>query len=326
MGRVSAGRVVSPQEPFIAAEAVGLAWSGCTGWLLVPRSRHDALDEQHAVELVPVPHVYACRLQYRAQRSDHHPPSPGMQACWAPGDEESVPVLKGRFHAVATYGDHEEHSPGPSNGGDAYAEQDHHGTQGAQHRHQRGRSGGKAGLLVLMNGTASTVTVVTVTVLLGLVFTVSGASKLRDLRVFAGALHTLELVKPGLARPLALLVGVAELAVPVLLIIARSVGLVLAVAMLAALTVVVLRTIRRGVTAPCGCFGRTARPITGVQLWRNLVLLLTAIVALAVGPSVVDADLPVVLSAAGLGVLLALATLNLDEWLELLQPPASSSQ
>lgn len=170
----------------------------------------------------------------------------------------------------------------------------------------------------------STVAVLTVTILLGVVFTVSGVSKLHDLPAFQRSLQALELVEPHRARPVALLVGVAEITVPLLLIFARPLGLVLAVVQLAALTVVVLRTVRRGVTAPCGCFGRTSRPMTIVHAWRNVALLALGAAAWVLAPPTERVDAAALLSATGLGLLLALVTLTVDDWVELLRPPASS--
>lgn len=111
---------------------------------------------------------------------------------------------------------------------------------------------------------------------LAAVFVWAAAAKLARPAVTAAGFRAL-----GVPRPAALAraVPVAELGTAVLLVAVPRVGGVVAVVVLAAFTVVIVRAIRQGLVTPCSCFGAvSARPVSKLDLVRNLML-----AALAVG-------------------------------------------
>jgi hypothetical protein len=133
--------------------------------------------------------------------------------------------------------------------------------------------------------------------LVGVVFAVSALSKLRTgraLRDFTASLAQFG-VRPGRRRPVAVAVAGAEAAVPVLLALAlagspaagataravAAAGFGLAALLLAGFTVAIARAVRRGVRAPCRCFGASATPLGAQHLVRNGLLLAGAAVGLA---------------------------------------------
>jgi hypothetical protein len=88
----------------------------------------------------------------------------------------------------------------------------------------------------------------------------------------------------ALPRPetLAVVVPAAEVGVVVALVISPAVGGTLALALLLAFSIVIVRALRAGVTAPCACFG--ARRGDGLSPWdvlRNGMLMALAAIATA---------------------------------------------
>ncbi|WP_418955716.1 MauE/DoxX family redox-associated membrane protein [Streptomyces tritici] len=160
-------------------------------------------------------------------------------------------------------------------------------------------------------------------VLLGCVFLASAGGKLRGRAAFTAFLDSvaaLRLVPPALARAAGLATLAAECAVVVLLAWGPSVraGLWLALGLLAVLTFAVARTVRRGISAPCLCFGGTARPFRRRHVVRNALLLTAAAVALP-RPDALSAGAPALLAAAA-GVVAAAVVVALDDLVDLFAP------
>lgn len=83
-------------------------------------------------------------------------------------------------------------------------------------------------------------------------------------------------------RLLGVVIPLLELVVAMTLIVVPRVGGVMALVMLMAFTAVLVRTIRSGTTAGCGCFGRPGSgPVRWADVWRNAFLALLALMALA---------------------------------------------
>lgn len=117
--------------------------------------------------------------------------------------------------------------------------------------------------------------------LLSVVFVVAAGSKLLDLHRV-----TEEFVALGIRRAnvAARVVPALEFGTAVLLWVVPWLGGSVSVAMLCGFTVVLLRQLRSGAPASCACFGSTsARPVTGRDLVRNLVLISLSLVAVAGG-------------------------------------------
>jgi hypothetical protein len=86
----------------------------------------------------------------------------------------------------------------------------------------------------------------------------------------------------GLPWPerLAVAVPAAELVLAAVLVAAPAVGAVLSLAVLAGFSTLLALARRRGRTAGCGCFGGARPAPPSVELARNAVLLVVALVAL----------------------------------------------
>jgi len=103
------------------------------------------------------------------------------------------------------------------------------------------------------------------------VFAASAASKLRGaaaLAEFAGSVRALLPVAASAARPVAVLVAVAEAALVPLCLLTPVVGLAAAGGLLTAFAAAIGLALRRGVTQPCRCFGRADTPLSRRQLVR----------------------------------------------------------
>jgi hypothetical protein len=123
--------------------------------------------------------------------------------------------------------------------------------------------------------------------IIGWVFLVSAVSKLRGYREFRKSLPALAPVRPGLLRPLAVVVVVSEATVPILLLIpsAMSYGFWLSCGLLCAFSAAIAAALRRGRRVPCRCFGASSTPLGAGHLVRNTIILITAVMGV-VAPSV----------------------------------------
>jgi hypothetical protein len=113
-----------------------------------------------------------------------------------------------------------------------------------------------------------------------LVFGVSAVTKLRSRSAYAAFVRsTRQLLPPGsrqVTRAAWVVVG-AEVATVVLLPVFPVAGLAVAAALLIAFSVAILAAVRRGVSAPCRCFGASSRPLGRSQAARNATLALLAV-------------------------------------------------
>ncbi|MGW3461715.1 MauE/DoxX family redox-associated membrane protein [Streptomyces olivaceoviridis] len=176
--------------------------------------------------------------------------------------------------------------------------------------------------------------------LIGVVFLTSSLSKVAGrgrLARFAVSLRVLGVVPRRHVRPVASAVVAAECVVCILLALPAAglalVGFALATCLLVAFTLAILGALRRGVHAPCRCFGPSTRPLGQGHVWRNACLTLaavTGVAALALSPAAAASARPAGAAVALLtglcaGGLVAL----LDTLRELFRPtsptPPSSS-
>jgi Methylamine utilisation protein MauE len=119
-------------------------------------------------------------------------------------------------------------------------------------------------------------------VLLAAVFAFAGGAKFADRPGTEEGFRRLGLAHPDQRT---VQVPAAELATAVLLIAAPVGGALVALGLLAAFTVLLVRRLRAGSTAPCRCFGGVrSRAIAWTDVVRNLVLAALAVVTLAVPP------------------------------------------
>ncbi|MET0827745.1 MAG: MauE/DoxX family redox-associated membrane protein [Acidimicrobiales bacterium] len=120
-------------------------------------------------------------------------------------------------------------------------------------------------------------------VLLAAVFAFAGGAKLADRSGTEEGFRSLGLGHP---EQRAIQVPAAELATAVLLVAAPVGGALVALGLLAVFTVLLVRRLRAGSTAPCRCFGGVrARAIAWSDVGRNLVLAALAVVTLVVPPT-----------------------------------------
>lgn len=164
---------------------------------------------------------------------------------------------------------------------------------------------------------------------LGIVFVVSAWSKLRSPAAFAVFTRSVRrlgvLPTAAMARLAAMAVAAAEVAVPILVVIPWDVSVVagyaVAAAMLSAFTVGIALSLRRGDRTPCSCFGRSAVPLGGRHVIRNLLLVAITVggaAAVLAGSDTEDVKVAIVAAVAGLvtGALVTVA----DDLAELVSP------
>ena len=158
-------------------------------------------------------------------------------------------------------------------------------------------------------------------------FAVAVASKVRSrtaIRSFASSIEVF-----GVRRARAPAVAAAAVALESAIVIAvlapglAGAGLWLATATLTLLTVLVAALLRRGVRAPCRCFGASARPMGRVHVARNAI---AAIVAAAgallhgAGPS---PDPTAIALGLGAGLAGAFLLMRMDDVADLFRPSSA---
>jgi hypothetical protein len=159
--------------------------------------------------------------------------------------------------------------------------------------------------------------------LLGVVFLAAVTTKVRGATVFgrfADSLVSFAAVRYRWRRPVAVGVVAAEAAVPALLAVPAwtLAGFGWAVLVLAAFTTAIVRSLRRGIRAPCHCFGSSARPLGPGHVTRNVALGLAGLVGAVATASAPTGPTPAaVLAAAALGLALAVPVLWLDDLVDL---------
>jgi hypothetical protein len=140
---------------------------------------------------------------------------------------------------------------------------------------------------------------------LAAVFAVSAGSKLAGRSAFAAFVaSTGRLLPDPRLSPALVAFGVvtAELAVPPLLVAAPAVGLGLAAALLLSFSVGVLVAVRRGVQAPCRCFGASAARLNRFHALRSGALAVFAVVGAAMAVPLRGAGWVVQLHPGGIAV------------------------
>ncbi|GAA2230076.1 hypothetical protein GCM10010232_15470 [Streptomyces amakusaensis] len=170
--------------------------------------------------------------------------------------------------------------------------------------------------------------------LLGAVFLAAVLGKVAgrgSFGAFVASVRALRVLRPGLARPVALGVLSAECAVSVLLLAplpapAVTAGFLAAAGLLAVFAAGIVRALRRGTAAPCRCFGASAVPLGVRHLVRNAVLAAVAalgvLAALRPGPvgTVGTVDPGGAAAAVLAGLALGALTAALDDIAELFRP------
>lgn len=168
-------------------------------------------------------------------------------------------------------------------------------------------------------------------VLLGAVFVASAASKLRTRGAFAAFVRSVDgfgLVPAARVRATAVAVVTAEAVIPVLLAVpvTGAGGFGLALVLLGVFTGAVTLALRRGVRAPCRCFGVSDTPAGARQVVRNLLLGTVAAAGLAgalSGTSGGGHPAGVVVAAAA-GLLVAGLTAVADDLIDLFRPSTTA--
>ncbi|MEO3925050.1 MauE/DoxX family redox-associated membrane protein [Micromonosporaceae bacterium B7E4] len=116
--------------------------------------------------------------------------------------------------------------------------------------------------------------------LIGVVFLVSFASKVARRNAFQGftaSIRGMRVLPSRLTTPAALLVVAGEAAACLLLAVpvraANVAGLMVASGLLVTFSIGIVVSLRRGVQAPCRCFGASTTPLRGRHVVRNVGLI-----------------------------------------------------
>ncbi|GII01089.1 MauE/DoxX family redox-associated membrane protein [Planobispora takensis] len=166
---------------------------------------------------------------------------------------------------------------------------------------------------------------------IGIVFALSAASKIREFEEFVratrslleAALPRLRLGRRGL-RAVASTVLAAETAICPFVVVSPwwPLGLAASSLLLTLFTAAIAFALRRGVRAPCRCFGGSATPLGKRHLFRNAALLTATVAGLALPyePESDPAGLAVVIMAAAVA---AMVTSRLDDIVGLFATPTT---
>lgn len=116
-------------------------------------------------------------------------------------------------------------------------------------------------------------------VAVGMVFAISSFSKARDIARFQQAVFGFRLLSRRLSNLAALLFLCGEFAVVLLMLIGGPLllyGFALAILLLLVFCAALASVLTRKLHASCNCFGASEKPVTPVDIWRNVGLLLCA--------------------------------------------------
>ncbi|MFB1046829.1 MauE/DoxX family redox-associated membrane protein [Streptomyces chrestomyceticus] len=169
--------------------------------------------------------------------------------------------------------------------------------------------------------------------LIGMIFLLAIIGKLagrNPLGTFMISIRDMGVVPSGLIRPTALAVLICECAVFALLVApvtsAIMAGLALAAALLLIFAAAVMLAIRRGVRAPCRCFGSATTPLGTVHAVRNILLAAAAALGAMAAPRAGSADAGPMILTAVTGLLGGGLISVLDDVVALFRPiPDSAS-
>lgn len=136
-------------------------------------------------------------------------------------------------------------------------------------------------------------------VVLALSFLVAGVLKLTMPEATRDAFRALGVPDADTA---ARVVPLVEIALGVVLVVVPRIGGVASLVTLAVFTAFLGERLRKGVSAPCNCFGaRSSRPLSQREIVRNVSFLLLALLALLTPRPVVPTVVDVVVVAAVVG-------------------------
>lgn len=168
--------------------------------------------------------------------------------------------------------------------------------------------------------------------LLAVVFLVAVVSKLSSRRAFAEfkqSVDSMRLVPSFLGTQAAVATVICEALIAVLLAVpTRTAGLAgfsLAAALLAVFAVGITFSVRRGNTQPCRCFGRSSTPLGRLHVWRNIFLVLVALIgSISTTLPSSPADVAATLTAAFAGLIAGAIVVSLDDIAYLFGPPKTA--
>ncbi|MFE0420957.1 MauE/DoxX family redox-associated membrane protein [Streptomyces sp. NPDC058953] len=155
-------------------------------------------------------------------------------------------------------------------------------------------------------------------VLIGVVFAVSFLTKTLRKNGWSEFLDSVRDLAPVLpVRTTALAASAAEVVVIALLVPTGSAryGFVGAVLLLLPYTTALILAVRRGTSAPCGCFGRSSTPVSGFHVARNALLTAVALTGALAGQEAARAHpaWPGAVTALAAGLVAAVLVIFTDE-------------
>lgn len=117
-------------------------------------------------------------------------------------------------------------------------------------------------------------------VAIGLVFAISSIGKIRDIARFQQTIWEFRVLSRGVSNLAALLFLGGEMAVVLLLLLGGAFllpGFVLAILLLLLFCGALASVLGRNLSLSCNCFGASQKPVTVMDIWRNLGFLLSAV-------------------------------------------------
>jgi uncharacterized membrane protein YphA (DoxX/SURF4 family) len=109
-------------------------------------------------------------------------------------------------------------------------------------------------------------------VVVGVVFALSSASKVRNIAQFRKTINTFAILPSKLSGPVAILFLSGELAVAILMIaggLLLMVGFSLAICLLLLFCTALISVLARGIHTSCNCFGASEKQVSSADVWRN---------------------------------------------------------
>ena len=121
-------------------------------------------------------------------------------------------------------------------------------------------------------------------IVISLVFVLSSISKARDMVRFRQIIYTFDLLPQSLNYVAAVLFLGSEFVVVALVLIGGSLlifGFSLAFGLLLLFCLALVSVLARGIRTTCNCFGTSAKEVSAFDVWRNIGLMICALVGIA---------------------------------------------
>lgn len=160
-------------------------------------------------------------------------------------------------------------------------------------------------------------------VAIGLLFLISGGSKLLNIAKFQQTVTHFRLFPARMSPILSLVALVGEISVVLFLAIGGQlllIGFLLAIALLLIFCAALISVLARSIQTSCNCFGTSEKPVTRVDIYRNITFILCSLIGFVLitqGTRSEQIEPGMWLLSGVMAAIVVMMTISLDEIMQL---------